>query len=88
MAKKKIFIDGREGTTGLKIFERLGNRTDIEILSIDEEKRKDSAERKRLINESDYTFLCRKTQIISFCFFQIGCYIISNLRFGYYIVPL
>lgn len=58
MSKKKIFIDGREGTTGLKIFERLGKRTDIEILSIDEEKRKDSAERKRLINESDYTFLC------------------------------
>ncbi|MCR4790968.1 MAG: N-acetyl-gamma-glutamyl-phosphate reductase [Treponemataceae bacterium] len=58
MAKKKIFIDGREGTTGLKIFERLGNRSDIEILLIDEEKRKDPAERKRLINESDYTFLC------------------------------
>ena len=36
----KIFIDGKEGTTGLKIFERFANRTDLEILTIDEEKRK------------------------------------------------
>ncbi|MBO4404494.1 MAG: N-acetyl-gamma-glutamyl-phosphate reductase [Treponema sp.] len=54
----KVFIDGKEGTTGLKIFERFKNRTDLEILTIDEEKRKDSAERKRLIDSSDYTFLC------------------------------
>ena len=54
----KIFIDGKEGTTGLKIFERFAGRTDIELLQIAEEKRKDPAERKRLINESDFTFLC------------------------------
>ena len=54
----KVFIDGKEGTTGLKIYERFQNRTDIEILTISEEKRKDAAERKKLINESDYTFLC------------------------------
>lgn len=54
----KVFIDGKEGTTGLKIFERFTNRDDIEILLIDEDKRKDTAERKRLINESDFTFLC------------------------------
>lgn len=54
----KIFIDGKEGTTGLKIFERFENRKDIEVLLIDEDKRKDFSERKRLINESDYTFLC------------------------------
>ncbi|MFA5658647.1 MAG: N-acetyl-gamma-glutamyl-phosphate reductase, partial [Oscillospiraceae bacterium] len=54
----KVFIDGKEGTTGLKIFERFQNRNDVEILLIDEAKRKDTAERKRLINESDYTFLC------------------------------
>ena len=54
----KVFIDGKEGTTGLKIFERFSKRNDIEILQIDEEKRKDPAERARLINESDYTFLC------------------------------
>ena len=56
--KYKIFIDGKEGTTGLKIFERFEGRDDLEILLIDEAKRKDVNERKRLINESDYTFLC------------------------------
>lgn len=56
--KTKVFIDGKEGTTGLKIFERLPSRDDIEILLIDEDKRKDTNERKRLINESDITFLC------------------------------
>ncbi len=54
----KVFIDGKEGTTGLQIFDRLPKRNDIEILLIDEEKRKDINERKRLINESDITFLC------------------------------
>ena len=56
--KTKIFIDGKEGTTGLKIFERFQNRDDLEILLIDEDKRKDSAERAKLINSSDFTFLC------------------------------
>lgn len=56
--KKKIFIDGSEGTTGLRIFERFENRDDIEILKISSELRKDVNERKRLINESDITFLC------------------------------
>lgn len=54
----KIFIDGQEGTTGLKILERFENRNDIEIIKISEELRKDKEERKRLINMSDYTFLC------------------------------
>ncbi len=54
----KVFIDGKEGTTGLKIYERFSKRNDIELLLIDEEKRKDSAERAKMINESDYTFLC------------------------------
>ena len=54
----KIFIDGKEGTTGLKIYERFENRKDIEILLIDEEKRKDPAERAKMINASDFTFLC------------------------------
>jgi N-acetyl-gamma-glutamyl-phosphate reductase len=56
--KPKIFIDGHEGTTGLQIYDRLGSRTDIELLLIDEAKRKDIAERKRLINEADVVFLC------------------------------
>lgn len=53
-----VFVDGQEGTTGLQINEYLAKRTDIEVLKIDADKRKDSAERKRLINASDVTFLC------------------------------
>ena len=56
--KTKVFIDGSEGTTGLRINERFQERDDIEILTISPELRKDSAERKRLINASDITFLC------------------------------
>ena len=54
----KIFIDGSEGTTGLRIYERFEGRDDIELLPISSELRKDVAERKRLINQSDITFLC------------------------------
>ncbi|TKC79062.1 N-acetyl-gamma-glutamyl-phosphate reductase [Trinickia terrae] len=54
----KVFVDGQEGTTGLKIFEYLSQRNDVEILRIDEAKRKDVDERRRLINASDVTFLC------------------------------
>ena len=56
--KHKIFIDGKAGTTGLKIYERLGKRDDIEILLIDEDKRKDANERARLINSAEIVFLC------------------------------
>lgn len=56
--KTKVFIDGSEGTTGLRIHERLDNRDDIELLTIAPELRKDPAERSRLINSSDITFLC------------------------------
>ena len=54
----KVFVDGQEGTTGLQINEYLAKRADIELLKIASDKRKDLAERKRLINESDVTFLC------------------------------
>lgn len=54
----KVYIDGQEGTTGLKILERFKDRNDIELLKIDEDKRKDNDERKKLINSSDFTFLC------------------------------
>ena len=58
MGKVKVFIDGSEGTTGLRINERFAGRDDIEILHIDPQLRKDADERKKLINASDYTFLC------------------------------
>lgn len=54
----KVYIDGQEGTTGLKIQERFEGRNDIEIVKISEELRKDPAERARLINSADYVFLC------------------------------
>lgn len=54
----KIFVDGEAGTTGLQIYERLAKRQDVEILRIQPELRKDPAERARLINSSDVTFLC------------------------------
>ncbi|MBP3745852.1 MAG: N-acetyl-gamma-glutamyl-phosphate reductase [Ruminococcus sp.] len=54
----KVYIDGQEGTTGLKILERFEGRNDIELIRISEEKRKDPAERAKFINMSDYTFLC------------------------------
>ena len=56
--KPKIYIDGKEGTTGLQIYERLGGRDDIELLLIDEDKRKAPAERKKLMDASDIVFLC------------------------------
>lgn len=55
---KKIFVDGSEGTTGLRIFERFETRDDIEILKIPSELRKDPTEVRKYINESDVTFLC------------------------------
>ena len=54
----KVFIDGSEGTTGLRIHERFAGRDDAELLSIDPELRKDPAERARMINSSDVSFLC------------------------------
>lgn len=53
-----VFIDGKEGTTGLKIFERLGGRNDLNIIALPEELRKDSAARKECINAADVVFLC------------------------------
>lgn len=55
---KKIFIDGSEGTTGLRIFERFEGRDDIELLKIPDRLRKDPAEIRKYINASDITFLC------------------------------
>ena len=56
--KVKVYIDGSEGTTGLRINERFMNRDDVEILKIPSELRKDPEERRKFINQSDITFLC------------------------------
>ncbi len=58
MNKPKVYIDGKEGTTGLQIYERLGGRDDIELLLIDEDKRKDTEERRKFLNAADIVFLC------------------------------
>lgn len=54
----KVFIDGSAGTTGLRIAERLEERTDITVLKLDDELRKDLTARKEAIISSDVAFLC------------------------------
>ena len=56
--KKKIFIDGKAGTTGLRIYERLSEREDIELITLKEEDRKNIDCRKAAINSADVAFLC------------------------------
>lgn len=58
MKNIKVYIDGQAGTTGLKLLDRIRDRSDIELLTIDPEKHRDNAARARLINASDVTFLC------------------------------
>jgi N-acetyl-gamma-glutamyl-phosphate reductase len=53
-----VFVDGQEGTTGLRIHEYLAARADLEVLRIDPDQRKDPAERARLLNAADVAFLC------------------------------
>lgn len=54
----KVYVDGQEGTTGLRIHELLARRQDIDLLRIDPERRKDVNERARLLNAADVAFLC------------------------------
>ena len=56
--KKKIFIDGKAGTTGLRIEKRLSSRDDVEIVSLPEELRKDPKARAEMMNSVDFVFLC------------------------------
>ncbi|MEO8079104.1 MAG: N-acetyl-gamma-glutamyl-phosphate reductase [Caldimonas sp.] len=54
----RVFVDGQEGTTGLRINEYLAGRPDVEVLRAAPERRKDVAERARLLNAADVAFLC------------------------------
>jgi N-acetyl-gamma-glutamyl-phosphate reductase len=54
----RVYVDGQDGTTGLRIHEYLAARPDVEVLRIDADKRKDPAERARLLNAADVAFLC------------------------------
>jgi N-acetyl-gamma-glutamyl-phosphate reductase len=56
--KKKVFIDGSHGTTGLKIHERLDNRNDIELMAIPPEQRKNPEAKQHYLNSADIVFLC------------------------------
>ncbi|MEM9087255.1 MAG: N-acetyl-gamma-glutamyl-phosphate reductase [Cyanobacteria bacterium P01_F01_bin.53] len=58
MGTPTVFIDGEAGTTGLQIYQRLAGRTDLEIISITPEKRKDATERAKFLNEADVSILC------------------------------
>ncbi len=58
MKRHTVYVDGQEGTTGLRIHEYLEARDDVELLRIDADKRKDSTERARLLNAADVAFLC------------------------------
>ena len=55
---KRVFIDGKAGTTGLRIYERLSERNDIEIILLSDDQRKDPAARKKALNSCDIAFLC------------------------------
>lgn len=55
---KKVFIDGKSGTTGLRIYERLKDRDDIEILLLSDEDRRDYEKRREMLNRADIVFLC------------------------------
>jgi N-acetyl-gamma-glutamyl-phosphate reductase len=54
----KVFIDGKAGTTGLRIYERLEKRDDVQIVSLSDEERKNVSARKKAINAADVVFLC------------------------------
>ncbi|WP_420994010.1 N-acetyl-gamma-glutamyl-phosphate reductase [Cupriavidus sp. 30B13] len=54
----KVFVDGQEGTTGLRLLDYLSGRSDVELLRIADDKRKDPAERARFLNAADVAFLC------------------------------
>lgn len=54
----KAFIDGQAGTTGLQLKVKLEKHPLVQIIEIEEAKRKDTSERQKLMNEADVVFLC------------------------------
>lgn len=54
----KVFIDGKEGTTGLRIFDRLSQRADLQLLTLPERERKNPALRREMLNSCDVAILC------------------------------
>ena len=58
----KVFIDGSAGTTGLRIYERLGGRSDLELMILPDALRKDPAARAEMLNSADIAFLCLPDQ--------------------------
>ena len=62
----KVFIDGSAGTTGLRIYERLASRRDIEWMLLPEELRKDENARRDMLNRADIAFLCLRYKELLF----------------------
>ena len=56
--KKNIFIDGESGTTGLQVYERLNKHPYVNILPIDNERRKSTSYKKEMLASCDIAFLC------------------------------
>jgi N-acetyl-gamma-glutamyl-phosphate reductase len=57
-AKIKVYVEGQSGTTGLKINERLAAHPYVEVMKIEEERRKDPHARREMINSADVVFIC------------------------------
>jgi len=79
MAKIKVFIDGSVGTTGLRIHERLSNRNDVELITLDEEHRKDLFARKEALLSADAAFLCLPDSASKEIIAEIGTVTKANL---------
>ena len=61
--KKDIFIDGETGTTGLQVHEKLIKHPNVNVMSVDQSKRKDISYKKEMLAKSDVTFLCLPDEI-------------------------
>lgn len=54
----RVFIDGAAGTTGLEIADRLGDRPDVDFITLDDDRRKDASARREALNDADFVILC------------------------------